>query len=95
MRKPLIWLVHGEPGTGKSEILLLCKKLFAEVCGWTIGTEYQMTSLQAVTAQLFGGDTLHSACGICPIAARTNTIPQQTNRQRETDVTKQILQWKW
>ncbi len=38
-REPLMWMVHGGPGTGKPEVLLLCKQLFAEVCGWKMGIE--------------------------------------------------------
>jgi primosomal protein N' len=62
--EPLMWLLHGLPGTGKSEVLMMLKELFEEVCGWQMGLEYQMVALQAVMAQLLGGDTIHHAMGI-------------------------------
>jgi hypothetical protein len=61
---PLMWLLHGCPGTGKSEVLMMVKELFQEVCGWQMGLEYQMVALQAVMAQLLGGDTIHHASGM-------------------------------
>ena len=61
---PLMWLLHGLPGTGKSEVLMMVKELFQEVCGWQMGFEYQMVALQAVMAQLLGGDTIHHASGM-------------------------------
>ena len=61
---PLMWLLHGLPGTGKSEVLMMVKELFQEVCGWQMGLEYQMVALQVVMAQLLGGDTIHHASGM-------------------------------
>ena len=63
---PLLWLLHGGPGTGKSEVVKMLKELFVEVCGWQMGLEFQVCSLQAVTAQLLDGDTIHHALGINP-----------------------------
>ena len=31
LREPLMWMLHGLPGTGKSEVLKLCKELFLSV----------------------------------------------------------------
>ena len=62
--EPLRWLVHGGPGTGKSHVILQIKELFEHVLHWDIGVHFQIGALQAVTAGLLGGDTLHHACGI-------------------------------
>ena len=35
--KTLLWRLHGGPGTGKSEVLLMIKSMFQEVCGWHMG----------------------------------------------------------
>ena len=70
LHEPLLWMLHGGPGTGKSEVPKMVKELFREVCGWQMGLEYQMLALQAVTAQLLDGDTIHHACGINPFGPR-------------------------
>jgi hypothetical protein len=62
--EPLRWLVHGGPGTGKSHVIKQIKELFKDVLQWDIGMQYQVVALQAVTANLLGGDTIHHACGI-------------------------------
>ena len=69
---PLLWLLHGGPGTGKSEVIKWIKELFQDVCGWQMGLEFQMVALQAVMAQELGGDTLHHACGINPFGTKTD-----------------------
>ncbi len=56
--EPLMWLLHGGPGTGKSEVLLMVKELFRDVCGWEMWCECQMMALQAVRARLLAGDTI-------------------------------------
>ena len=62
--EPLRWLIHGGPGTGKSHVIKQVKELFTEVLHWDMGVEYQVVALQAVMADLLGGDTIHHACGI-------------------------------
>ena len=63
--EPLRWLVHGGPGTGKSKhVLAIVKELFEEVLKWDMGVEFQMVALQAVMADILGGDTIHHALGI-------------------------------
>ena len=59
--EPLLWCLHGLPGTGKTFVLKLLKELFEEVLGWEMGMEYQMAALQAVTAAELEGDTIHHA----------------------------------
>ena len=89
---PLRWLIHGGPGTGKSHVTKQINQLFAEVMHWNMGVEYQVVALQAVMADLLGGDTIHHACGI-PIFNRGD--PTESNVQRHLDVAKRALQWRW
>ena len=93
---PLLWLLHGEPGTGKSEVLHMVKNLFQEVCGWQMGLEYQMAALQAVTAQLLGGDTLHHACGFNPFGnAPATDAAKAKAATRRAEVAARVQQWRW
>jgi len=80
VREPLMWMLHGGPGTGKSEVLKWCKELFRDVCGWEMGLEFQMMALQAVMAQLLGGDTIHHACGINPFPGKTDAAAARSGR---------------
>ena len=95
MSDPLLWLVHGSPGTGKSEVLRLIKKLFLEVCGWQMGLDYQMVAIQAVMAQLWGGDTIHHACGINPFGASKSADASKRAAQRQAAVAERVLLWRW
>ena len=63
--EPLRWLMHGGPGTGKSHVINVVKDgLFQKALGWEMGVQFQVVALQAVMADLLGGDTIHHACGI-------------------------------
>ena len=53
--EPLLWLMHGGPGVGKSEVLKALKQLFTDVLHWTPGHEFQMAALQALMAEQLGG----------------------------------------
>jgi hypothetical protein len=70
--EPLIWMLHGLPGTGKSEVLQMVQELFREVCGWQMGLEYQMAALQVVMAQMLEGDTIHHGLGINPFGQKSD-----------------------
>ena len=94
MSRPLLWLVHGGPGVGKSETIKLVQTLFTDVLHWNIGINYQIAALQAVMAEQLGGDTLHHCCGICIKNLRSEgAYSQGTKRQIEVD--KAVLQWRW
>ena len=90
---PLIHLLHGIPGTGKSEVLKMIRNLFQEVCGWEQGLDFQILALQAVTADLLAGDTIHHALGINPFPGSGHADGQKS--QRQADVAKQVSQWRW
>jgi len=90
---PLLWLMHGGPGTGKSEVLKMAQELFREVCGWDMGMEYQMVALQAVMAQLLGGDTIHHALGINPFGQKSDPKSAQKASKRQTEVAQHVMQW--
>ena len=57
-----------------------------------MGVEYQVVALQAVMADLLGGDTIHHACGI-PVFKRGE--PAENQAQKQMDVAKRALQWRW
>ena len=88
--EPLLWMMHGGPGVGKSEVLKLLRQLFEEVCGFSMGVEYQMAALQAVMAEQLGGDTLHHCCGISRHSRRLDG-----DSKRQSEVAKSVLQWRW
>ena len=63
--EPLRWVMHGGPGTGKSHVITIVKeRLSKQVLHWDLGVHFQVVALQAVMAELLGGDTIHHACGI-------------------------------
>jgi hypothetical protein len=91
----LMWLLHGGPGTGKSEVLKMVKELFKEVCGWEMGLEFQMMALQAVMAQLLEGDTIHHACGINPFGMKNDPKAAQKESKKQVGAASRIMQWRW
>ena len=80
--EPLLRLMHGGPGVGKSEVLKALKQLFTDFFHWAPGREFQTAALQAVMAEQLGGETLHHSCGI-GIAGKKNAgdTTNPTNRQ--------------
>ena len=74
--EPLRWMIHGGPGTGKSHVLTLVKELFIKVLRWDQDVQFTMVALQAVMADLLGGDTIHHALGI-PVFGRGRGAEQQ------------------
>ena len=93
--EPLLWTLHGIPGTGKSEVLQMVKELFRDVCGWQMGMEFQMVALQAVMAQMLEGDTIHHALGINPFGNKADPKSAQKGSQRQTEVANRVMHWRW
>ena len=91
--EPLRWCVHGGPGTGKSKhVIVFIKELFEKVLHWDMGVHFQLVALQAVMADLLGGDTIHHALGI-PVYKRGETNDDAV--QKQLQVAKRVLQWRW
>ena len=86
--------MHAGPGTGKSHVIKQIKELSNDVLQWDIGVQYQVVALQAVTANLLGGDTIHHACGIA-FQKRGATINGEDQAKKRMEVAKRALQWRW
>ncbi|HIF22532.1 MAG TPA: hypothetical protein EYQ27_11655, partial [Gemmatimonadetes bacterium] len=91
---PLLWMMHGGPGVGKSETVKLLREFFTEVLHWNMGVDFQMAALQAVMAEQLGGDTLHHSCGISKGGLPSADGGGHATR-RQTEVAKAVLQWRW
>ncbi|CAE7911345.1 pfh1, partial [Symbiodinium necroappetens] len=61
--EPLVWLLHGPPGVGKSHILQFLRELFEDLLQYTQGHEYEVVALQAVNAADVRGQNIHRAYG--------------------------------
>lgn len=83
---PLIWLLHGPPGTGKFHVLKFVKQFFALV-GYTQGIDFEFTAYQAVNAKAIGGRTLHNATGCNPATRASDPVKPET--------AKRIAHWRW
>ena len=60
-----------------------------------MGDEDQMVALQALMAQPIGGDTIHHAAGINPFGVKQDANSQQKNHQKQSDVAKRVMRWRW
>ena len=91
--EPLRWMLHGGPGTGKSHVIKVVKeRLFQGILKWDMGLQFQIVALQAVMADLLGGDTIHHACGIPAFKKREN---HGDDLQKHMTIAKKVLQWRW
>ena len=58
--KPLLRLVHGLPGSGKSKLIGWLKEYFEEVWQWTRNKQYALIAPMNTMADNIGGSTMHS-----------------------------------
>ena len=85
--EPLVWLLHGPPGTGKSHVLKFLRQLFDDVMGFKQGADYEFTALQAVNAKDIKGKTLHHALGL--------SVATQAHEPISAETAKRISTWRW
>ena len=86
--QPLRWSLHGGPGTGKSQVMKIIKtKLFENLLQYKIAEDFHIVALQAVMADLFGGDTIHQF-------ARTMATSANDLRKQQ-EVAKRRLKCRW
>ena len=90
---PLLHLMHGRPGVGKSHVLKELRQFFEEVMKWTIGVEFNIVALQAVMATALGGETLHHVAGINPFANGAKSSYEQ--HQSSERLSKRHLATRW
>ena len=87
--EPLLHLLHGVPGTGKSYVVKLIREFFEEVMCWNIGGQFHVAALQAVMAVELGGETLHHVSGINPF------VSHDGNQQACENLSKKHLFSRW
>ena len=58
--RPLLRLVHGLPGSGKSKLIGWLKEYFEEVWQWTRNKQYALIAPMNTMADNIGGSTMHS-----------------------------------
>ena len=84
---PLVWLLHGPPGTGKSHVLALLRELFDDVIGYSYALDYEFVCFQAVNAADLHGKTIHSAFGF--------DLHASPGQAASEDVAKRLANWRW
>ena len=62
--EPLLDLVHGFPGTGKSAIIAWMRQLMEEGLGWEHGVQFVCLAFQNAMAAQINGHTVHHWSGI-------------------------------
>ena len=61
-------MVHGLPGTGKSELVTWICEFFVDILGWTRGVQFICLAVQNAMASATKGQTIHHWSGIDPFA---------------------------
>ena len=86
---PLLLLVAGSPGVGKSFAIKSMKSLF-DALGWLEAQHYQFAAFQAVVASQIGGDTLHHTCGIS-FGSTTRSVQQRMQQARNLSMMRWLV----
>ena len=77
--EPLLRLIHGLPGSGKTQVLRWLQSYFEEVWSWTLGLEFVFTAPLNSMASNIQGSTIHSWGGITFKDRRGTLINCQQN----------------
>ena len=72
--EPMLALVHGHPGTGKSKVLRWLRRLFTEALGWRHGEQFLCVAFQNRMAAAIGGKTIHSGGNFRPAGANDSSL---------------------
>ena len=64
VKGPLLGLLLGRPGAGKTLVLRWIRELFEQVLGWEHCKEFIYVVFQYKTAAMIGGCTLHAAADL-------------------------------
>jgi len=95
LEEPLLWLLHGGPGVGKSHVLKLIREML-EKAGYVCNVHFMVVALQAVMADQLCGDTLHHAAGLTPSAfKKTNASNKTGPTKRQQEVSTLIRHCRW
>ncbi|CAJ1386507.1 unnamed protein product [Effrenium voratum] len=86
--EPLVWLLHGPPGAGKSHVLKYLRELFEEQLGYVQGIDYEVAAFQAVNAADIKGKTIHNVCGL---SADWKAVDRAVSKE----VAKRMGLWRW
>jgi len=67
--EPLLDMVHGQPGCGKSRLIGWIREAFEEVLGWQHGVQFVCLAFQNTMAAQIAGETIHHWSGIPVVEA--------------------------
>ena len=56
---PMFDMIHGVPGSGKSELIAWLREAFEDVLGWTHGVQFVCVAFQNAMAAHIQGFTVH------------------------------------
>ena len=85
--EPLLDIVHGFPGTGKSKIIAWMRELMEKGLGWNHGTQFVCLAFQNAMAAQINGFTIHHWSGIPARSIEGNT----TGNRHEQSIKCQAL----
>ena len=86
-QEPLRYLLHGQPGTGKSHAVKLLQELF-DLVGFKKGIDWEFLAFQATNAADLDGNTIHHACGF-------NNNPRSFEQVINPERAKRMAYWRF